>query len=140
MRSSSPPLGLVPARGEFRVDDLFNFLRFDSDIGEERRAQSAQLVHRLAAVPRVAQSAQDAGDGALDSCECGVDAPPELRTKVAGTRRAAVERVVPGRSGPRIRSPKRVGEALLLTILGAHNAGHCVWSESLQPAFADAAR
>ena len=31
-------------------------------------------------------------------------------------------------------------EALLLTILGAHNAGHCVWAESLQPAFAEAAR
>ena len=30
-------------------------------------------------------------------------------------------------------------EALLLTILGAHDAGHCIWAESLQPAFADAA-
>ena len=30
-------------------------------------------------------------------------------------------------------------EALLLTILGAHNAGHCVWAASLQPAFATAA-
>ncbi len=29
-------------------------------------------------------------------------------------------------------------EALLLTILGAHNAGHCIWAESLQPAFAKA--
>ena len=29
-------------------------------------------------------------------------------------------------------------QALLLTILGAHNAGHCVWAESLQPAFAKA--
>ncbi|MCY4453570.1 MAG: cupin domain-containing protein [Immundisolibacterales bacterium] len=31
-------------------------------------------------------------------------------------------------------------EALLLTILGAHDAGHCVWSETLQPAFAKATR
>ena len=31
-------------------------------------------------------------------------------------------------------------EALLLAILGAHNAGHCVWAESLRPAFAEAAR
>ena len=30
-------------------------------------------------------------------------------------------------------------EAVLLTILGAHNAGHCVWAEALQPAFATAA-
>ena len=30
-------------------------------------------------------------------------------------------------------------EALLLTILGAHNAGHCVWAEALRPAFAAAA-
>ena len=29
-------------------------------------------------------------------------------------------------------------EALLMTILGAHNTGHCVWSEGLQPAFAKA--
>ena len=29
-------------------------------------------------------------------------------------------------------------EAVLLTILGAHKAGHCVWAESLQPAFATA--
>ena len=25
--------------------------------------------------------------------------------------------------------------AVLLTILGARNAGHCVWAEALQPAF-----
>ena len=31
-------------------------------------------------------------------------------------------------------------EAVLLTILGAHNAGHCVWAEALQPSFATAAR
>ena len=31
-------------------------------------------------------------------------------------------------------------EALLLTILGAHNAGHCVWAEALRPAFTGAAR
>ena len=30
-------------------------------------------------------------------------------------------------------------EALLLTILGAHNAGHCIWADSLRPAFAEAA-
>ena len=30
-------------------------------------------------------------------------------------------------------------QALLLTILGAHNAGHCVWAEALRPAFATAA-
>ena len=29
--------------------------------------------------------------------------------------------------------------ATLLTILGAHNAGHCVWAEALQPAFLAAA-
>ena len=29
--------------------------------------------------------------------------------------------------------------ALLLTILGAHRAGHCVWAEALQPAFLAAA-
>ena len=28
-------------------------------------------------------------------------------------------------------------EAILLTILGAHNAGHCVWAESLQRPFAE---
>ena len=27
-------------------------------------------------------------------------------------------------------------EATLMAILGAHNAGHCVWAEALQPAFA----
>ena len=31
-------------------------------------------------------------------------------------------------------------EALLLTILGARNAGHCVWAEALQRAFAKGAR
>ena len=31
-------------------------------------------------------------------------------------------------------------EAVLLTILGAHNAGHCIWAQSLQPAFAGGAR
>ena len=30
-------------------------------------------------------------------------------------------------------------EALLLTILGAHDAGHCVWAASLRPAFATVA-
>ena len=30
-------------------------------------------------------------------------------------------------------------EAVLLTILGAHNAGHCVWAESLQRPFAEGA-
>ena len=30
--------------------------------------------------------------------------------------------------------------ALLLTVLGAHNAGHCVWAQSLRSAFAAAAR
>ena len=30
-------------------------------------------------------------------------------------------------------------EAVLLTILGAHNAGRCIWAETLQPAFAKAA-
>ncbi len=27
-------------------------------------------------------------------------------------------------------------EAILLTVLGAHNTGHCIWAEALQPAFA----
>ena len=27
-------------------------------------------------------------------------------------------------------------EAMLMTVLGAHNTGHCIWSEHLQPAFA----
>lgn len=30
-------------------------------------------------------------------------------------------------------------EAILLTILGAHGAGHCVWAETLQRPFAEAA-
>ena len=30
-------------------------------------------------------------------------------------------------------------EAVLLTILGAHNAGHCVWAETLRRPFAEAA-
>ena len=32
------------------------------------------------------------------------------------------------------------GEALLLTVLGAHDTGRCVWAESLRPAFVEAAR
>lgn len=43
--------------------------------------------------------------------------------------------VVPGGV---LRGFRNVGteEATLMAILGAHNAGHCIWSESLQPAFA----
>lgn len=32
------------------------------------------------------------------------------------------------------------GEALLLTVLGARDTGHCVWAESLRSAFVEAGR
>ncbi|WP_422367836.1 cupin domain-containing protein [Pelagibius sp.] len=46
--------------------------------------------------------------------------------------------VVPGGV---LRGFRNVGEeeATLMAILGARNAGHCIWAESLQPAFAEQA-
>ena len=94
------PVCTSPVRGDSGSDHLLYAFRFDSDVGQKLRAQSAQLSHRVTSVPCVAKCAQ----GTLDSRERGLAVPREPRTKVAGARRTLVEPEVPARSNDRLRS------------------------------------
>ena len=86
-------------RGDCRVGSPLDVFRFDSDVGQKLRAQSAQLSHRVTPVPCVAKCAQ----GTLDSRERGLAVPREPRTKVAGACRTLVEPKVPAKSDDRLR-------------------------------------
>ena len=101
----------MPTRGKCGSGHLLYVFRFDSDVGQKLRAQSAQLSHRVTSVQCVAKCAQGTDDGTLDSRERGLAVPLEPRTKVDGTRRTLAEPEVPTRSDDRLRSRELGREA-----------------------------